>query len=162
MSAAPAPIAAPASSPATTNDLHVLCKIADTDYVIAAADVLQMESFAGATRVPGAKEQVAGLVQIRGRVVPVLDLRVVFGFPPVPATIDSRVVVVTRGERTVGLLVDSAREVLKIPAVDFQPPPSVMSQQDDGLVKAVAQVGPRMLMLIDLGKVIGEEPEHGQ
>jgi purine-binding chemotaxis protein CheW len=142
------------------SDLHVLCKIADVEYVLPAADVLQMESFAGATKVPGAAEQVAGLVQIRGRVVPVLDMRVVFGLETIKPTLDSRVIVMKRGDRTVGLLVDSAREVLKIPAADFQPPPPVVSQQTDGLVKAVAQAGNRLLMLIDFTKVIGEEQEH--
>jgi purine-binding chemotaxis protein CheW len=94
------------------SDLHVLCKIADAEYVLPAADVLQMESFAGATKVPGAAAPVAGLVQIRGRVVPVLDLRLVFGFERIEPTIDSRVVVMQKDGRTVGLLVDSAREVL--------------------------------------------------
>ena len=144
------------------SDLHVLCRVADADYVLPAADVVQMESFAGATKVPGAASEVAGLVQIRGRVVPVLDLRVVFGFPTIEPTINSRVVVMSHGERTIGLLVDSAREVLKIPAADFQPPPPVIAQQTDGLVKAVAQVGPRLLMLIDSQKVIGEEQRHGE
>jgi purine-binding chemotaxis protein CheW len=87
----------------------------------------------------------------------VLDLRVLFGLPAIAPTIDSRVVVTKRGERTIGLLVDSAREVLKIPAAEFQPPPSVVAQQTDGLVKAVAQVGTRLLMLVDLARVIGDE-----
>jgi purine-binding chemotaxis protein CheW len=144
------------------NDLHVLCKIAEAEYVLPASDVLQMESYVGATRVPGAGAQVAGLVQIRGRVVPVLDLRVVFGLPSIPPTLDSRVVVMKRDERTIGLLVDSAREVVKIPATDFQPPPPVVAQQTDGLVKAVAQTGNRLLMLIDFTRVIGEEHQHGK
>jgi purine-binding chemotaxis protein CheW len=144
------------------SELHVLCRVADADYVLPAADVLQMESFAGATKVPGAAAEVAGLVQIRGRVVPVLDLRVVFGFPTIEPTINSRVVVMSHGERTIGLLVDSAREVLKIPAGDFQAPPPVIAQQTDGMVKAVAQVGPRLLMLIDSKKVIGEEQRDGE
>ena len=121
-----------------------------------------MESFSGATRVPGAAAEVAGLIQIRGQVVPVLDVRVVFGFDKLAPTIDSRVVVMKHGERTVGLLVDSAREVLKIPAGDFQPPPAVVAQQADGMVKAVAQSGNRLLMLIDFTKVIGEEQDHGE
>jgi purine-binding chemotaxis protein CheW len=144
------------------SDLHVLCKIADAEYVLPAADVVQMESFSGATKVPGAASEVAGLIQIRGRVVPVLDLRVVFGFETITPTIDSRVVVMKQGERTVGLLVDSAREVMKIPAGDFKPPPPVVARQTDGLVKAVAQAGSRLLMLIDFGKVIGEEQPHGE
>ncbi len=144
------------------SELHVLCKIAGAEYVLPADNVLQMESFSGATRVPGAAAEVAGLIQIRGQVVPVLDVRVVFGFDKLAPTIDSRVVVMKYGARTVGLLVDSAREVLKIPAADFQPPPAVVAQQADGMVKAVAQSGSRLLMLIDFTKVIGEEQVHGE
>lgn len=144
------------------SELHVLCKIADVEYVLPGDDIVQMESFVGATKVPGAGAEVAGLVQIRGRVVPVLDMRVVFGLPTVQPTINSRVVVMKKGERTVGLLVDSAREVLKIPAADFAPPPPVVAQQTEGLVKAVVQKGDRLLMLIDFTKVIGEERAHGE
>lgn len=144
------------------SELHVLCKIADVEYVLPGDDVLQMESYSGATKVPGSPVEVAGLVQIRGRVVPVLDMRTVFGLPAIAPTIDSRVVVMKKGERTVGLLVDSAREVLKIPATEFSPPPPVVTQQTEGLVKAVVQKGERLLMLIDFTKVIGEERAHGE
>jgi len=143
------------------SDLHVLCKVANVEYILPADDVVQMESYSGATRVPGAAAEVVGLVQIRGRVVPVLDMRIVFGLPAVEPTIDSRVVVMKKGDRTVGLLVDSAREVMKIAATDFAPPPPVVAQQTEGLVKAVVQAGSRLLMLIDFTKVIGEEQSHG-
>ena len=142
------------------SELHVLCKVAAAEYVLRAADVLQMESFEGATKVPGAPAHVAGLAQIRGRVVPVIDMRVLFGLPPIERTIDSRIVVLKHVDRVVGLLVDSAREVIKIAPETFQPPPPVVAQQTDGLVRAVAQVGERLLMLIDPTKVMGEEHEH--
>ena len=144
------------------SDLHVLCKIADVEYLLAADNILQMESFAGATKVPGAAGKVAGLVQIRGRVVPVLDMRIVFGLAPIAPSIDSRVVVMKEAERTVGLLVDSAREVIRIAADAFEPPPPVVARQTEGFVKAVTHVGERLLMLIDFGKVIGKEDEHGE
>ena len=78
-----------------TGILHVLFKVADAEYAIAASDVLHLESYAGATRVPSTAVHVVGLVQIRGRVVPVVDLRSRFGLPPADRTIDSRVVVET-------------------------------------------------------------------
>ncbi|HEY5241252.1 MAG TPA: chemotaxis protein CheW [Polyangiaceae bacterium] len=140
--------------------LHVVFKVGDADYVVAAADVLQMESYTGATRVPGALPYVAGVVQVRGRVVPVVDLRVRFGLPPLPPTLDSRIVVVQHHERTVGLLVDSAREVIKLTPEQIQPPPRMVADGVDGFVKAVAHLGQRLLMLVDFVKVIGEDPIH--
>ena len=104
------------------NDLHVLFKVADAEYAIPASEVLHMESFDGATRVPGAPAYVAGLMQVRRRVIPVVDLRLRFGLPAVTPTLDSRVVVVQAGERAVGLLADSAREVKNIAAADFEIP----------------------------------------
>ena len=142
--------------------LYVLCKVAGAEFVLAAADVLQMESFAGATYVPGTPSYVAGLVQIRGRVIPVVDLRVRFGLPAVEPSLDTRVVVIQQEERIVGLRVDSAREVLSLAPELFQPPPDVVATQAAGFVKAVAQAGGRLVMLIDCDRVIGEGELHEQ
>jgi purine-binding chemotaxis protein CheW len=137
--------------------LHVVFKVSNTEYALAAADVLQMESFSGATAVPGSKPWVSGIIQVRGRIVPVVDVRSRFGLPPQDRTLDSRVVVATHGERAVALLVDSAREVLKLEPDQLKPPPQVVAQEAKGLVKAVAQVGARLVMLLDLGKLMEEE-----
>ncbi|MGK3981923.1 chemotaxis protein CheW [Sorangium sp. So ce291] len=141
--------------------LHVVLKVADTEYVISAAEVLHMESFTGATRVPGTRPYVSGLIQIRGRVVPVIDLRARFGLPTIEPTLDSRVIVVQSGGRTVGLLVDSAREVVNIAAEEFRPPPEVMAEESAGFVRSVAKLGKRLVMLVDVGRIIGEEQDHG-
>lgn len=141
--------------------LYVLFKVADGEYALPASDVLHMESYAGATRVPGSPEYVAGLMQVRRRVIPVVDLRRRFGLPPVEPTLDSRVVVVQAGERAVALLADSAREVKHIPPEEFHPPPELIAQQSSGYVTKVARAGSRLLMLIDFNKVIGEEMPLG-
>jgi purine-binding chemotaxis protein CheW len=141
--------------------LHVVFKVGGAEYAIAAAEVVQMESFTGATPVPGTPAHVAGLVQVRGRVVPVVDARARFGLPAVERTLDSRVVVVQLGTRTVGLIVDSAREVMKLAADQLHPPPPLVAEQAKGFVKAVAQVGQRLVMLIDFPRVVGEETLDG-
>ncbi|MET0413115.1 MAG: chemotaxis protein CheW [Polyangiaceae bacterium] len=142
--------------------LHILFRVADAEYVLPASDVLHMESFGGATHVPGTPPHVVGLMQIRQRLVPIVSLRARFGLPPVEATLDTRVVVVQDGQRVVGLLVDSAREIMKLGAEQFSPPPSLIAEQAAGYVTSVLQTGARLLMLIDFKKVIGEEVHHGQ
>ncbi|MEO8179604.1 MAG: chemotaxis protein CheW [Deltaproteobacteria bacterium] len=149
------------------SELHVLFRVGETDYVLPATDVLQMESFTGATEVPGCAPYVAGLVQIRGRVIPVIDLRARFGLPPLERTIDSRVIVVADGHRQVGLLADSARQVVRIDAQAFQAPPAVVSEQSRGFVSSIARAGAGVVLRIDFAKVIGphgvpEEQSHGQ
>jgi|HubBroStandDraft_6_1064221.scaffolds.fasta_scaffold22965_3 purine-binding chemotaxis protein CheW len=141
----------------TTTELYVVFKVGETEYALPADTVVQMESFTGATRVPGTSPFVAGIIQVRGRVVPVMDLRLRFGLPSASATLDTRVVVGQLGDRAVALLADSAREVLKLSRSQLKPPPRLLDDGASGFVKAVAQVGPRMVMVIDFAKVIGEE-----
>lgn len=137
--------------------LHVVFKVGDSEYALPANEVLQMESYTGATLVPGSKPFVAGIIQVRGRIVPVIDLRARFGLPPAPRTLDSRVVVATHGERAVALLVDAAREVLKIDEAQVRPPPEIVDHEAHGLVRSVAQLSKRLVMVLDLSRVIGEE-----
>ena len=141
--------------------LHVVFRVADTEYVVAAHDVLHMESFTSATKVPGTQAHVIGLMQIRQRVVPIIDLRARFGLPAAPTTIDSRVVVIQSAERAIGLLVDSAREVIELAADAFSAPPDVISQRAHGFVSALGRANERLVMLIDLPKIIGEEALSG-
>lgn len=138
--------------------LHVAFQVGDSGYLVQAESVLHMESFTGATPVPGAAPFVAGLVQIRRRVVPVVDLRIRFGLPAAAPSLGQRVIVVQVAERTVGLLVDSAREVVHVPADAIAPPPELIAGQSAGFVRAVARVKDRLVMLIDLDKVIGPDP----
>ena len=142
--------------------LHVAFRVGNADYVIPAAEVLHLEAFDTATHVPGAPPYVAGLVQTRGRVVPVVDLRARFGVTGADATGDRRVVVVQVGSRVAGLLVDSAREVLQIDESAIEKPPELIEQQAGGFVRAVATVTKRMFLFVDVPRVLGEELSHGQ
>jgi len=141
--------------------LHVTFRVGKADYVVPADQVLHLESYETATHVPGAPPYVAGIVQVRGRIVAVVDLRDRFGLAQIEHSIDRRVVVVQVGTRIVGLLVDSAREVLQIDAAAFEKPPEVIEQQSASFVKGVATIAKRLFLLIDVPRVIGEELSHG-
>jgi purine-binding chemotaxis protein CheW len=144
------------------NGLFVLFKVGDAEYVIPASTVLELESFSGATQVPGAPPYLRGLLNVRGRVVPAIDLRTRFGLAAVEPTIDTRVVVGQVGTRVVGLVVDAAREVVSLPTDAFRPPPDIIAEQTQGFVQSIAEAGQRLLMLLDFPKVIGEESTHAQ
>lgn len=137
--------------------LHVLFKVGDAEYVVPASAVVQMDSFVSATPVPGAPPYVIGLVQIRGRVIPVVDLRARFGLPPIARDLGARIILVTSRDRLVGLLADSAREVLQIDDAAFEPPPDVVAEQSGGFVSAIAQVGKRVVMRLRFEAVITPE-----
>lgn len=142
--------------------LHVLFRVAGTEYALPASDVLHMDTFAGATGVPGAPAHVAGLIQVRGRVLPVIDLRTRFGISADAPRPEARVVVVQNDTRTVGLLADSAREVKRLDPQRFRPVPEVIADGAEGFVKSVAEVEGRLVMLLDLPKVIGQERADAQ
>ena len=161
----PATAGAIATNPSTSTSttmadapiLHVLFKVDEALYALPAEIIMQMESYTGATLVPGAPPFVVGIIQLRGRVVPVVDLRARFGLPPRELTIESRVVVGEQYDRVVALVADSAREVVRIAPSQLKPPPRLVAEGAKGFVKAVAQLGDRTIMLLDFGKVIGEE-----
>lgn len=143
-----------------TNDapvLYVLFVVDGTTFALPAHLVLQMETFTGATVVPGAPPWVAGIVQLRGRVIPVVDLRARFGLAPAERTIDTRVVVGEHEGRTVALVADAAREVARITPSQLKPPPRLVELGARGFVGAVVQLGERTVMVLDFKKVIGEE-----
>jgi purine-binding chemotaxis protein CheW len=96
-------------------ELSLVCEVGAGRYSLPAKAVLELETYAGATPVPGAPPWVAGLAQVRSRVVPAIDLRARFGLPAAPRTLDTRIVLVAHGDRTIGLVVDRARDMVHLP-----------------------------------------------
>lgn len=138
-------------------DLHVVFSVAGAEYAIDAASVVQLESFQGATPVPGTAAHVAGIIQVRGQVIPVIDLRRLFGHPAGETSLGTRVIVTEQSGRQVGLLVDKSREVLRIERATVQATPGVVDESSRGFFAGVVQQGQRLIMLLDLRKVVGEE-----
>jgi purine-binding chemotaxis protein CheW len=137
--------------------IHVTFRVGSAEYVVPAAQVLHLESFQSATHVPGAPPYVAGLVQVRGRVVPVVDLRKRFGLPATEHELAHRIVVVQVGSRIAGLLVDAAREVIRLDEATFQDAPELVKQQASGFVRGVVTVAGRLFLIADVPRLIGEE-----
>jgi purine-binding chemotaxis protein CheW len=144
--------------------LHLLCRVGDATYALPAREVVELESYAGATAVPGTAPWVDGLVQIRGRVVPAVDLRARLGLPRAPRSLDTRIVVVELGDRVVGLVVDAAREVVRIdPDADGgDPVEAAPDAVDAAVVRGMVRAGERRFLLIDLASLLpGQELSHG-
>lgn len=139
-------------------ELHLLFEVGGVEYALAAAEVLQVQPLEALTPVPGAAPHVAGLLQARGRVIPVIDLRRRFGAGDAERGAEARVIVTHAGQRTVGLLADRAREVIHVDPAEATPPPELVRREGAGFVRAVARAGERLLMLVDLAQVIGVEP----
>ena len=120
------------------------------------------------TRVPHAPPAVDGVVNLRGRIVPVVDARRRFGLPPRTDEGEGRVVVVEVGGRTVGLVMDAVREVIRIPRSAIEPAPDLSVGVGAEYVRGVARVasadgpeaGPdRLVIVLDVERVLGDDDQ---
>jgi purine-binding chemotaxis protein CheW len=106
------------------------------------------------TRVPNSPEFVSGVINLRGKVIPIIDLRKRFGFPPKESDRNTRIIVVELGSMVVGFVVDSVSEVLRIPKSITEPPPSIVAGIGSEYITAVAKLENRLLILLDLERIL--------
>lgn len=107
------------------------------------------------TRVPGTPRHIAGVINLRGRIVPVVDLRIRLGFAPQAPTKTTRIIITAAAGVSVGLIVDSVTEVLRVDASTVAPPPDLVSgQMDSSFFRGVVHVGDRMLTLFSLLRLL--------
>ena len=132
----------------------VVFELAGTTYAVRSNRVQQMEMIEQITPVPNAPPAVEGVVFSRGRVVPVVNLRVRFGFEKIPIELRTRLIVIDIGERTVGLIVDSAREFISIPTEAIQPPNEAIAGLSGRYLEGIATLGNRIILILDLNEVI--------
>jgi len=104
--------------------------------------------------VPKAPFFVEGVINLRGRIITVLDLRRRFGLPPTDQTDDSRIMVVLVRQRMVGLIVDEVVEVLRLPKSAIEPPPSVGSAAGAEFTQGVGRIDNRLLIVLDLNRLL--------
>jgi purine-binding chemotaxis protein CheW len=106
------------------------------------------------TRVPHAPFPVRGIVNLRGRVVPVLDLRVRLGLPAAPLGRENRILVCEAHGRALGLLVDAAHQVARVDRLKVTPPPADVLTSRSGFVTGVYDMGASFLILLDADQVL--------
>ena len=111
------------------------------------------------TKVPRAPEFVEGVINLRGKVIPIIDLRRRFGMDPRKHDNQTRIVVVELLGMIVGFVVDSVSEVLRIPVDTVVPPPAIVSGIDSEYISGVGKLDDRLLILIDLEKLLSNQ-EH--
>ncbi len=109
------------------------------------------------TKVPNAPGFVEGVVNLRGRIIPVIDLRTRLGMIKKDYDGKSRIIVVELEKATVGFTVDEVSEVLRIPKSITEPPPAMVAGIDTDYITAVGKLEDRMLILLDLEKVFTVE-----
>jgi purine-binding chemotaxis protein CheW len=132
--------------------------LAGSDYAVGILQVKEILQYETITKVPSVPASIHGVINLRGSVVPVVDLAVKFGLGPTPVTSRTCVLIVEvmlDQERAVmGVLADAVREVLDLGPEAVQPPPSFGTQVRVEFLVGMAQVGKRFVLLLDLDRVI--------
>ena len=135
-------------------DSYILCDLGGTTYALRSDDIEQLEMVGQLTPVPNAPAFVDGVTSVRGRVIPAVSLRARFGFERRPYDLRSRLVVVRAGARSVGLIVDSAREFAAIPASSIQPPPDGLNDISSRYLQGMAHLGERLVLILDVPELL--------
>jgi purine-binding chemotaxis protein CheW len=106
------------------------------------------------TSVPDAPDFIEGVINLRGKIIPVIDLRKRFGETTITGGKKNRILVAEIMDKIVGLVVDAASEVVKIPPADIEPPPNVFGESEVNYVTGVGKLANKLIILVDLGKIM--------
>ncbi len=143
---------------------YMTFKLANEEYGLEIRKVREIIGLMDITRVPCAEEFIRGVINLRGRVIPVIDLRLKFGMAACEATDQTVIIVVQYACRdrqmTMGILVDQVLEVLSIEAPQIEPPPTFGTTAiSTDFILGVGKAEKRVIFLVDIGKVLRGDEE---
>ena len=127
------------------------------EYGVDVRQVQEIRRMTEITSVPRAPEFIRGVINLRGRILPVLDLKRKLGLGEVEACRATRIVVVRVKERLLGLLVDGASQVLKVEVSRIEPPPEEVVEKGGDYIRGVAKLDDRLIILVDLERLLAHE-----
>lgn len=131
--------------------------VAEEEFAVPILSVQEINRMLQITRVPQSPDFVEGVINLRGRIIPVVDLRKRFGMPSLEQTDDARIIVVEVNDRVIGFEVDSVNEVLRIKSSIVEPPPPMACGLDANYVQGVGKLDDRLLILLDLDRLFSDE-----
>lgn len=133
---------------------YVIFKLDQEYYGLPIDSVISIEKMGQTTRVPNAPDYVKGVTNLRGEVIPIVDLRKKLGMKPKELDRNSRIIVVSLNEIIVGLIVDASSEVLEIDKEDIDKPPTNEKEEFTEYVNGIGKTKERLVILLDLIKIL--------
>jgi purine-binding chemotaxis protein CheW len=138
-----------------SNDIKVIVfQLADEEYGVPVQQVRSIEKVQHITRVPKTVKFVKGVINLRGLVTPVIDLRTRFNLEEQVYSDSTRIIIVSLENIEVGLIVDAANDVIDIPVDAIEPPPEVVGAVEANYLKGVAKIEKRLLILLKLDAIL--------
>jgi purine-binding chemotaxis protein CheW len=136
-------------------DLQVVgFRIGNETYGVRIASVREIVRVPEITAVPSAPDLIEGVINLRGKIIPVMDLRKRFGQIDIQADKKNRILVVELENKLIGLIVNAASEVLKIPPSEIEAPGSVFADGESGYVTGVGKLNGRLIILLDISRLL--------
>jgi len=129
-------------------------KIGTEEFGVDILNVQEIIKIVQITKVPNSPVFVEGVINLRGKVIPVIDLRTRLGLQKIEHDKDTRIIVVELSKSTIGFIVDAVNEVLRIPISITEAPPEIVAGVDSEFIKSVGKLDDRLLILIDLNKIL--------
>ena len=129
-------------------------KLGAEEYGVDIAQVQEINRMVAVTHVPRAPEFMEGVINLRGQLIPIIDLRTRFGMPRTEHTKNTRIVVTEIGTKRVGMVVDSVSEVLRLPVDQIEPAPEMITGVDTEYIRGVGKIEDRLIILLELGRII--------
>lgn len=138
---------------------YVVFKLENEEYGIDILRVKEIKEMLRITRVPKAQSFVRGVVNLRGEVIPVIDLREKFNLQGKSDTDNTRVIIVIIDEITIGLIIDTSSEVLEIDKENIEEPPMAIANIDHSYIYGIGKVNDRLIILLEVAKIISSSAQ---
>jgi purine-binding chemotaxis protein CheW len=134
---------------------YLTFRLGDEEYGVEILKVQEIKGYSAITPIPNTPSYIKGVMNLRGTIVPVVDLRAKFGMSETEYTPFTVIIVVTVGAKVMGLIVDAVSDVLNIPREDVQPTPDFGAHVDSGYLDGMAKAGDKLVVLLDIDRVLG-------
>ena len=134
---------------------YLTFRLGEEEYGIDILKVQEIRGYEQPTRIANAPEFIKGVVNLRGTIVPIVDMRLRFNCSEVEYNAFTVVIILNLRNRVVGIVVDSVSDVMELPADAVRPAPDIESAIDSGCILGLGSVGERMLILLDIEKLMG-------
>ena len=135
-------------------------KLGDEEFGIEILSVQEIIRLINITKVPNSNSFVEGIINLRGKVIPVINIRVKLNMEKIENTHNTRIIVVDINNKTVGFIVDSVNEVLRISRNIIEAPPSITTSVDSEYITAVGKLEDKLLILLDLQKALSMKEQE--
>jgi purine-binding chemotaxis protein CheW len=135
----------------------IVFRLVDEEYGVEVSQVRSIEKMQSITRVPRTPSFVKGVINLRGVVTPIIDLKTRFSLGEEEYTDATRIIIVAVDDMEVGLIVDAANDVIDIATSSIEPPPGVVGGITATYLRGVAKLDDRLLILLNLDKVLSNE-----